>query len=180
MIDVILVDEYDNEVGVCEKLLAHQNGSRHRAISVVGYRLINGDIEVLLQQRAKDKYHCAGLWANTCCSHPYPNEAVSLAANRRLQEEMGLSAHLDYVGWFNYQEQCPEGLIENENDHVFICNLGDQTPQPNKEEVSDFKWVNWDEAYDTCKSKDFAPWFSHVLFYLADQDKWREVFLCTT
>ena len=47
---VIVVDEGDREVGVCEKLEAHQSpGVRHRAFSVL---LFTEDGRVLLQRRA--------------------------------------------------------------------------------------------------------------------------------
>jgi isopentenyl-diphosphate Delta-isomerase len=80
---VILVDEQDNEIGVMEKLQAHQLGLLHRAFSVF---IFNTNNQLLLQQRAFSKYHSAGLFTNTCCSHPRPNETIKDAA-----KEMGLS-----------------------------------------------------------------------------------------
>ena len=69
---VILVDADDNVTGECEKLTAHkQQGQRHRAFSIF---VSNKSGELLLQKRAGDKYHAPGLWSNTCCSHPQPNE----------------------------------------------------------------------------------------------------------
>ena len=88
---VILVDEQDNDIGVMEKMQAHQEGLLHRAFSVF---IFNDKDELLLQQRALSKYHSAGLWTNTCCSHPRPNETIKDAANRRLFEEMGMSCVL--------------------------------------------------------------------------------------
>lgn len=82
---VILVDKLDNEIGVCEKLEAHTNGLLHRAFSII---LFNSDGSILLQQRAETKYHSAGLWSNSCCSHPEPNESITEAAKRRLYEEL--------------------------------------------------------------------------------------------
>ena len=91
---VILVDKFDNEIGEEEKLLAHKKGLLHRAISNF---VFNSKGELLIQQRALEKYHCPGLWANTCCSHPRPNEKTINAAYRRLPEEMGFSAPLKYI-----------------------------------------------------------------------------------
>ena len=68
---VILVDTNDSPIGQMEKLEAHQKGELHRAFSIF---IFNTKGELLLQQRALDKYHAAGLWANTCCSHPRPKE----------------------------------------------------------------------------------------------------------
>ncbi|EMY5616778.1 NUDIX domain-containing protein, partial [Providencia stuartii] len=68
---IILVDRQDNPIGTMPKLLAHQQGRLHRAFSVF---IFNTKGELLIQQRAAHKYHSAGQWANSCCSHPRPNE----------------------------------------------------------------------------------------------------------
>ena len=46
---------------------------------------------LLMQKRSKLKYHSPGLWTNTCCSHQRDGERTIDAANRRLNEEMGLN-----------------------------------------------------------------------------------------
>ncbi|HKL91924.1 MAG TPA: isopentenyl-diphosphate delta-isomerase [Bacteroidales bacterium] len=84
---VILVDEQDRAIGVADKQEAHVRAWLHRAFSVF---IFNSKNELLLQQRAYDKYHSPGLWTNTCCSHPMPGETVLEAASRRLKEEMGM------------------------------------------------------------------------------------------
>ena len=83
--DVILVNEQDEPIGTMEKMAAHQSPHLHRAFSIF---LFDKQQRMLLQQRAHSKYHSAGLWTNTCCSHPYPGEPVADAAARRLKEEM--------------------------------------------------------------------------------------------
>src|SRR5260221_9979820 len=95
---VILVDENDNPIGTAEKLQAHQEGLRHRAFSV----FIFCDGLLLLQQRAKEKYHSPNLWTNTCCSHPRPGEENIAAGERRLKEEMGLDVSLRTAVQFHY------------------------------------------------------------------------------
>jgi len=117
MTSVILVDEQDNELGLMEKMEAHQKALLHRAFSVF---IFNDKGEMLLQQRAPDKYHSAGLWTNACCSHPLPGEAVETAANRRLMEEMGFSTQLHKAFDFIYKAAFDNGLTEYEFDHVFI------------------------------------------------------------
>ena len=84
MESLILVDKNDNQIGVEEKMKAHEEGKLHRAFSVF---VFNSKNELIIQQRALDKYHCGGLWANTCCSHPKPGEKLEDAAHRRLREE---------------------------------------------------------------------------------------------
>ena len=88
---VVLVDIQDNPLGHMEKMEAHINGKLHRAFSVF---IFNEKDELLLQQRADEKYHGAGLWTNTCCSHPQMNENVLESAKKRLRFEMDLFFYL--------------------------------------------------------------------------------------
>ena len=155
--EVILVDEFDNAIGVMEKLEAHQKGSLHRAFSIF---IFNDKGELLLQQRALNKYHSAGLWTNTCCSHPRPNEDTLQAANRRLIEEMGFEAKLNYKTHFIYKTIFDNNLIEHEFDHVFFGNTF-KTPKINKVEVEDFVWMAPEKIMAQIKSdpNKFTSWF---------------------
>ncbi|MEK7208405.1 MAG: isopentenyl-diphosphate Delta-isomerase [Patescibacteria group bacterium] len=138
--EVILVDEQDQPVGTEEKFETHRKGLLHRAISVF---VFNRKGELMLQKRAKGKYHSGGLWSNTCCSHPRPGEETAAAASRRLQEEMGFTAKVREVFPLRYRVQFPNGLIENERDHIFIGEH-EGAPVLNSEEAEDWKWVTSD------------------------------------
>jgi isopentenyl-diphosphate Delta-isomerase len=133
---VVLVDEQDNELGLAEKMEAHEKALLHRAFSVF---IFNDKGELLLQQRAKHKYHSGGLWTNTCCSHPRPNELVADAANRRLKEEMGLTVSLEKKFDFVYKTPFDNDLTEHEFDHVFV-GYTNSNPVLNREEADSFKW----------------------------------------
>jgi isopentenyl-diphosphate delta-isomerase len=135
---VILVDEQDNDIGVMEKLQAHEQGLLHRAFSIF---IFNDKDELLLQQRALSKYHSAGLWTNTCCSHPRPNETIKDAANRRLYEEMGLSCDLKIKTNFIYKTSFDNGLTEHELDYVLLGSTN-QNPMINTDEVENYKWIS--------------------------------------
>lgn len=137
MTEVVLVDRNDLQVGTMEKLEAHRQGLLHRAVSVF---LFNSRGEVMLQRRASTKYHSAGLWTNTCCSHPYPGEPAADAACRRLKEEMGIDAQLDFSHTFIYKTNLEGGLIEHELDHVFI-GFYEGEPSLNPEEADQWKFV---------------------------------------
>lgn len=155
---VILVDEQDNETGVMEKLLAHQKGLLHRAFSIF---IFNDNNELLLQQRASSKYHSAGLWTNTCCSHPKPNETVKDAASRRLFEEMGMQCELKIINSFIYKAPFDNGLTEYELDYILIgkCN---QTPKLNLMEVQNYKWQLIPEIKNDLKinTSNYTYWFN--------------------
>jgi isopentenyl-diphosphate delta-isomerase len=98
----------------------------------------------MLQQRAKSKYHCGGMWTNTTCSHPRPGEDIFEAAHRRLQEEMGFDTDLKKVTEFVYKVPFDNGLTEHEYLHVFIGRYNN-APKLNPEEADDWKWISLNE-----------------------------------
>src|SRR4030042_1662462 len=108
---VILVNENDEEIGFEEKLKAHQNGGKlHRAFSIF---IFNSKGEMLIQKRAKEKYHSALLWTNACCSHPRPGESLIEACHRRLKEEMGSDCDLKEKFSFVYKVEFKKDIKEN-------------------------------------------------------------------
>lgn len=158
---VILVNEKDEPIGTMGKLEVHQKGLLHRAFSVF---IFNDKGEMLLQRRALSKYHSAGLWTNTCCSHPQPNEDTLAAANRRLREEMGMKADLKPKTSFIYKTPFDNGLTEHELDHVFI-GYTNTDPVINKEEVDSFKWMSLEAIKTEIKTNpnEFTSWFKIAL-----------------
>ncbi|PIQ42743.1 MAG: isopentenyl-diphosphate delta-isomerase [Gammaproteobacteria bacterium CG11_big_fil_rev_8_21_14_0_20_46_22] len=161
---LILVDEQDREVGTSEKQAAHEKALLHRAFSVF---IMKGD-EVLLQQRQSSKYHCGGLWTNTCCGHPRPNEETKAAAERRLHEELGFAQPLKDVGSFTYRAEFDNGLTEYEFDHVFFAEYDDQTISPNPDEVSAIEWLSVEKLKQRLKKapEQFTPWLGLALSVL--------------
>ena len=154
---VILVDEYDLEIGQMEKMEAHEKALLHRAFSIF---VFNDEGKLLLQRRATHKYHSAGLWTNTCCSHQRHGESTLDASHRRLQEEMGFDCDLEEKFSFIYKVNFDNGLSEHEYDHVVFGTFNDE-PQINPDEVSDFRYVSINdikEAIELDKSQ-FTFWF---------------------
>ncbi|MEI8085440.1 MAG: isopentenyl-diphosphate Delta-isomerase [Paludibacter sp.] len=154
---VILVDLNDLEIGSIEKMEAHEKALLHRAFSVF---IFNSNGELLMQQRAIDKYHSAGLWTNTCCSHPFPGEETLDAANRRLFEEMGLKTELKFSFKFRYKAPFDNDLTEHEIDHVFIGNT-DEIPQLNVDEVSNYKYMQLEDIqrHIAIEPEQYTVWF---------------------
>ncbi len=160
MEQVILVDKKDQEIGLMEKMEAHEKALLHRAFSIF---LFNTNGELLLQQRAEHKYHSGGLWTNTCCSHPRSKETVLEAANRRLMEEMGMQCEMKQMFHFIYKAELDQGLTEHELDHV-VFGYTDNVPSINKEEVMDWKYIKMDALDQEIKQNPavYTEWFKII------------------
>ena len=190
---LILVDEHDREVGFCEKLETHERGLLHRAFSVFIFRKVLVDNpdgtrtfrnQLLIQKRAAGKYHSAGLWANSCCSHPRKGEGTEAAAVRRLAEETGIEVSelegfsescsgLQEKGAFVYRAEFDNGLTEHEFDHVFTgwlqSSSRDSDGRPfntfNTEEAEEMKFVDVEHVMRDVllNPDDYAAWFMPAL-----------------
>ncbi|MEY8830425.1 isopentenyl-diphosphate Delta-isomerase [Sedimentitalea sp. XS_ASV28] len=148
----------DGTLTPVEKLTAHREGIRHKAVSVF---VIRGQ-DILLQRRALGKYHTPGLWANTCCTHPHWGEAARDCAIRRLQQELGITG-LDpqYRQTLEYRADVGGGLVEHEVVDVFLAHA----PQalrlaPNPDEVMETRWLAYADLLQEVErhSERFTPW----------------------
>jgi isopentenyl-diphosphate delta-isomerase len=163
---VELVDPAGRPIGSSTVDEAHRAPGRlHRAFSVV---LVDDGGRILLQQRAAVKTRFALRWANACCGHPQPAEPVTVAAGRRLAEELGLAAvPLTEVGVHLYHALDPAtGRVEHEYDHVLFGRLDPATPvHPDPDEVATVTWVSpADLATELSVHEDrFAPWLGGVV-----------------
>jgi len=173
MEQLILVNELDEIVGTMEKMEAHQKAMLHRAFSIF---IFNSKGEMLLQQRAEEKYHCGGLWTNTCCSHPRPEEDTAAAAKRRLQEELGFTTPIKKAFDFVYKAPFSNGLTEYEFDHVFFGEYeGDLRPNPKEVAAVRYLSVNTIQSMMEEKPAQFTPWF-HIAFpKMMDWLSWQQV-----
>lgn len=148
-----------------EKLEVHQKGLRHKAVSVF---VMRGN-EVLLQQRALSKYHTPGLWANTCCTHPEWDEATFDCANRRLNEELGITGLAPvFRDTIEYRADVGNGLIEHEVVDIFTAEApADMSLAPNPDEVMDTRWMEMQVLKESVRNfpERFTPW---LRIYLED------------
>ena len=157
---VILVNEKDEQIGTMEKIEAHEKALLHRAFSVF---VFNENNELLLQQRALEKYHSPGLWTNTCCSHQRVGETNIEAGMRRLEEELGFTTNLKDSISFIYKAPFDNGLTEHEFDHILIGNYNED-PKPNPEEVAEFKWMKLEDVQkDMANNPEiYTEWFKII------------------
>jgi len=166
--DIILVDKEDQQIGTGEKMEVHRKGMLHRAFSVFVW---NKEGHLMVQQRAKTKYHTPGLWSNTCCSHPKPGETVEQAAKRRLEEEMGFSCDLNEEMSIIYHTQFDNDLIEHEYDHVLFGHY-DGTPVINPEEVHSWKWMSINDIHREVRLHPelYTVWFRIIIDRLKNEN----------
>ena len=157
---VILVNEWDEAIGLMPKLEAHQKAILHRAFSVF---VLNDKKEIMLQQRAQHKYHSPLLWTNTCCSHQREGESNVGAGSRRLFEEMGFKTNLKELFHFIYKAPFDNGLTEHELDHVMI-GYYNEDPAINPEEVERWKWMKIEDVKTDMihHPESYTVWFKII------------------
>lgn len=157
---VILVDKQNNPIGLMEKIEAHEKALLHRAFSVF---VFNNNGELMLQQRAEEKYHSPLLWTNTCCSHQRDGETNIEAGKRRLQEEMGFVCELEEVFSFIYKAPFNNGLTEHEFDHVMVGKFNGM-PKINENEVKKYKWMRLEDVKKQIEKKpeEYTIWFKII------------------
>jgi isopentenyl-diphosphate delta-isomerase len=157
---VILVNEHDEQIGLMPKMEAHEKAVLHRAFSVF---IFNENNELMLQQRAADKYHSPLLWTNSCCSHQRDGESNLEAGKRRLQEEMGFVCELKEVTSFIYKAPFDNGLTEHELDHIMI-GYYNEDPVINKDEVESFKWMTIEDVKNdmALRPEIYTAWFKII------------------
>jgi isopentenyl-diphosphate delta-isomerase type 1 len=156
-----LIDERGVVYDYAEKMEVHQKGLLHLAFSVLIY---DREGRMLIHRRADEKYHSGGLWTNACCGHPYPHEAILAAAERRLEEEMGIRTALRSSFRFHYTADMENGLIENELDQVFEGQY-EGPIHPNPAEVAEYRWVALPDLHQeiAAKPETFTFWFKTIL-----------------
>jgi len=157
---VILVNEYDEQIGLMPKMEAHEKAVLHRAFSVFVFNTKN---ELMLQQRAAHKYHSPLLWTNTCCSHQRDGESNIEAGTRRLKEEMGFTTDLKETTSFIYKAPFDNGLTEHELDHIML-GYYENEPIINKQEVEDWKWMPLEDVKHDINvhPEQYTSWFKII------------------
>lgn len=174
---VVLVDQDDNELGVEDILVAHQGeGKKHRALSVILYRKIDGKTELLMQKRSHAKPVFKGLWSNTCCTNLRPGDTYIERAVSRLSEEMGINVSPDDLRiLYRFSYEAPDltnpGWCENEVDTVLVgewdpsASSGQVEMKLNPDEAEDAKWMEYEAMKeDVEKNPDvYSPWHKLII-----------------
>lgn len=155
---LILVDSNDSILGYKSKNECHNGeGILHRAFSIF---IFNSNNEVIMQKRAANKRLWPLIWSNSCCSHPREGESYETATHRRLKEELGLVADLNFLYRFQYHARWKDKGSENELCSVYIGRT-DRQPEINPTEIAEWCWIGR-EVLNTDLNKhsdSYSPWF---------------------
>jgi isopentenyl-diphosphate Delta-isomerase len=140
--DALIPAWVDGELVNVNKLLVHQKGIKHKAVSIF---LMSGR-QTLIQQRAAGKYHSPLLWANSCCTHPKITETGQQCAARRLQQELGITGvSLQPLSVYEYRADVGSNMTEHEVVEMFTAQVSHDIPMElNPHEVEAVRWVDMD------------------------------------
>lgn len=170
---VTLVDHSGRINGYREKLAAHKSGELHLAFSLMIARRVDNHFECLLQQRAQHKYHSGGLWTNTCCSHPFPNEKIKAAAQRRVLDEIGIQTRLNLIsiGRIKYRHPLDNNMIEHELNTLLVAEVEDIDWIANPDEVMAVKWWKMRDISKLVHTQPerFTAWFPEVFQHVQNK-----------
>jgi isopentenyl-diphosphate delta-isomerase len=158
---VVLVDESGVAIGTADKATVHtRNTALHRAFSC---HVFSADGRVLVTRRALGKLTWPGVWTNSFCGHPGPDEQLDEAIHRRSVRELGLTlGGLEPVlPDFRYRAVDASGIVENELCPVFRTTV-EVDPRPAADEVAEWAWVHPDDLREAVEAAPFAfsPWLA--------------------
>lgn len=157
---IVLVNANGQPIGNAEKLSSHHaNTPLHLAFSCY---VFNEKGEFLLTKRAHVKKVWPGVWTNSVCGHPAPNEGMVDAIKRRLDYELGMKADSFKLVVPDYTYKTPpfKGIIEHEFCPIYIARAS-TNPAPNPAEVEAYEWVAWADFVQKAKtdSNDIFSWW---------------------
>ncbi|RRJ85568.1 isopentenyl-diphosphate Delta-isomerase [Gulosibacter macacae] len=161
---VVLVDHTGAPIGTRLKSDVHdENTPLHLASSCY---LFDEHGRVLVTRRALTKKTWPGVWTNSFCGHPGPDESFNEAIMRRADQELGVEivAIRGEIPTFSYRAVDASGIVENEICPVFTAHTtGVLAPVP--EEVCDWQWVTPGTLVEavTAAPYAFSPWMREQL-----------------
>ncbi len=159
---VVLLDERGHRTGTAPKAEVHSAQTPlHLAFSCY---LFDGAGHLLLTRRAEHKRTWPGVWTNSFCGHPAPDEELTAAVRRRGRQELGVEIEqvVLVLPAFRYQAVMADGTRENEMCPVYVAQAGDggRGLLADPDEVAATEWTEW-PAFSTAVlagERDVSPW----------------------
>jgi isopentenyl-diphosphate delta-isomerase len=155
---VVLVDAAGRAIGAMPKSEVHgADTPLHRAFSCY---VFDDRGRLLVTRRALDKATFPGLWTNSVCGHPGPEEGDAAAIERRAGDELGLAVRDLALALPDFRYRATfGGVVEHEVCPVHLGRAAsDVTPNP--AEVADARWLSWAElrAAVAAEPDAWSPW----------------------
>lgn len=162
--EVVLLSEQGERIGVADKLAVHtEHTALHLAFSC---HVSNTEGLVLVTRRALGKLTWPGVWTNSFCGHPAPDESMEEAIARRARDELGITVTGIEVVLpdFRYRAVDASGIVENEVCPVYRAVTTDAVV-PNPDEVAEFAWVTPESLRTAAEAAPYAfsPWLGWQL-----------------
>ena len=151
---VTLLAEDGTPIGSAPRPTAHTNDTPlHLAFSCY---LTDASGRLLVTRRALSKKTWPGVWTNSFCGHPRPDEELPEAIARHARHELGLEVTdvRSALPDFRYRAVDASGVVENEICPVFLATTT-QDVVPNPDEVAEHAWV---PLADAVRAVQVAPW----------------------
>ena len=156
-----IIDSHENFMFKALKSEAHAKGLAHSSIHLWLY---NNAGNLLIQKRSESKKCYPNLWDVSVAGHVLSGENPIQAAIRECKEETGFelkAQNLFFFGKNHKQKVHASDFIDHEYQHLFLanCNLEVSEFQIQIEELSEVKWISFQELNQAWSEKDqnFVP-----------------------
>lgn len=165
----ILTSTGEHTGKTCLKSEAHQKGLYHQTIHVWFY---TDDKKILLQKRASVKKVFPNHWDVSVAGHIGAGEKIESAIIREVQEEIGLSiseADLTKIGLRKDKITHPNGILDNEFKHIFVCKLNQKLSELTRQvsEIDDLQLFDFSILKDSEKHGSFmVPNMNHYYDFI--------------
>jgi isopentenyl-diphosphate delta-isomerase type 1 len=155
---VVLLDDRGRPEGTARKGDVHAAPAPyHLAFSCYAF---GPSGRLLVTRRAATKRTWPGVWTNTCCGHPSPDEDLEAAVRRRLAQELGLQVVDLVLALPDFAYRVRDGDVEeHELCPVYLARVRAEV-DADPEEVDEVAWWAWEDFATRAadESGGISPW----------------------
>ena len=166
-----LFDIYSRDgvyLGIKPKSFCHSQkpGVYHKPVWIW---IINRKGEILLQKRAETKKWLPNKWDSSATGHIVAGEKIVQGCKREVFEELGIVAkESEFEFWGEY---IADSVWELGQIYKLENNLDISQMKMQIEEVSELKWINFEDFEKLFYSDDFVPYDKEYKDFIVDKIK---------